>query len=226
MNKVQDRLSQGQKVTYSATVTEVDNVGSKVKVTWRNDSNGVVDSKMFDHVVLAVTPDVVRTIFPPLRKTLAGVPTTPVRSIVHRDFARLPACNQVLDGRLHSDDGLSTPHPIHVISNTSTTESTHQHPSSVLISTSPIVPIDPEKVIQSTTFTRVLRTPASRRVTLEIFEGSFSKASKDQKQWQNGDGNVWLVGGWCWDGMVMLEGCIASSIRVAEKLNIEVPWAS
>jgi hypothetical protein len=43
--------------------------------------------------------------------------------------------------------------------------------------------------------------------------------------WKNGDGNVYLVGGWCWDGMVMLEGCIVSAIRVADALGVDVPWA-
>lgn len=226
VNKVQDRLSQGQNVRYSATVTEVENVGAKVQVTWKDDRTDIVHSKLFDHVVLAVTPDVVRAIFPPLRKTLTGVPTTPVHSVVHRDFDRLPASSRVVDHRIHPDNGHSAPHPIHIVSNSSTTESTHQHPSSVLISTSPIVPINPEKIIQSTTFTRVLRTPASRQVTLNIFESKSDGAGQDLKQWRNGDGNVWLVGGWCWDGMVMLEGCIASAIRVAEELNIDVPWAS
>ncbi|KAJ5238599.1 hypothetical protein N7468_003218 [Penicillium chermesinum] len=226
VNKVQAKLSKGQKVRYSAAVTAVENVGSKVKVTWKDGSREEVKSLFFDHVVLAVTPDVLRAIFPPLRKILAAVPTTPVHSIVHRDFARLPACSQVISARLHADNDRSSTHPIHIISNASTTESTHQHPSSVLISTSPIVPIDSEKVISSTTFTRVLRTPTSRQVTLDIFESKPTGPDGDSKQWQNGDGNVWLVGGWCWDGMVMLEGCIASAIRVAEKLNIEVPWAS
>ncbi|KAJ6164252.1 hypothetical protein N7470_002924 [Penicillium chermesinum] len=194
VNKVQAKLSKGQKVSHLER--------------WLQEE---VKSLFFDHVVLAVTPDVLRAIFPPLRKILAAVPTTPVHSIVHRDFARLPACSQVISARLHADNDRSSTHPIHIISNASTTESTHQHPSSV---------------ISSTTFTRVLRTPTSRQVTLDIFESKPTGPDGDSKQWQNGDGNVWLVGGWCWDGMVMLEGCIASAIRVAEKLNIEVPWAS
>jgi hypothetical protein len=43
-------------------------------------------------------------------------------------------------------------------------------------------------------------------------------------QWRSGDDNVYLVGGWCWDGMVLLEGCVVSAMRVADALGVEVPW--
>ena len=227
VNKVQDKLARGQKVRYCSTVTGVENTGTKVKVSWKNEETGAVESKLFDHVVMAVTPDVVRAIFPPLRKALATVPTTPVHSVVHRDFARFPKCSQVVSERIRMQNGASVTHPIHICSNSSATESTHEHPSSVLISTSPIVPVDPTKIVQSTTFTRVLRTPTSRKIMLDIFDSRrSSNETGDIKQWRNGDGNVWLVGGWCWDGMVMLEGCVASALRVAKQLDIDVPWAS
>ncbi|KAJ5714930.1 uncharacterized protein N7483_012111 [Penicillium malachiteum] len=200
VSKVQDKLSKGLNVHYSSAAIRVENVGAKVQLTWKNDITGLTESKLFDHVIMAVTPDVVRAIFPPLRSA----------SLV---------------GGIRSEPGLPSPERIHLCSNSSSTEFTHEHLSSVIITTSPILPIDPSKIEHTVFFTRTLRTPLSRKVTKEIFDPKTSGDFGDSKQWRNGDGNIWLVGSWCWDGMVLLEGCIASALRVAEELDIEVPWA-
>lgn len=225
VSNVQDKLSRGLKVHYSSAATRVENVGTKTQLTWRNDETGSTESKMFDHVIMAVTPDVVRAIFPPLRSSLTVIPTATVPAYVHRDFDRLPKCNQLVDGGIRQEPGQQPPERIHLLSNASSTEFTHEHLSSVIITTSPIVPIDPSKIEHAVYFTRTLRTPLSRKVTNEIFQPQNSRDVNESKQWRNGDGNIWLVGSWCWDGMVLLEGCIASAINVAEKLDVEVPWA-
>ncbi|KAJ6024365.1 hypothetical protein N7540_005162 [Penicillium herquei] len=225
VSKVQDKLSKGLNVHYSSAAIKVENVGAKVRLTWKNDITGSTQSKIFDHVIMAVTPDVVRAIFPPLRSALAVIPTSTVPAYVHRDFDRLPKCNQVVSGGIRSEAGQPSPERIHLCSNSSSTEFTHEHLSSVIITTSPILPIDPSKIEHTVFFTRTLRTPLSRKVTKEIFDPKTSSDFGDSKQWRNGDGNIWLVGSWCWDGMVLLEGCIASALRVAEELDIEVPWA-
>jgi len=53
---------------------------------------------------------------------------------------------------------------------------------------------------------------------------SNNSGNEKSSQWLNGDGNVWLVGGWCWDGMVLLEGCVISAMRVADGMGVQVPW--
>ncbi|KAJ5113487.1 hypothetical protein N7456_002021 [Penicillium angulare] len=227
VHKVQDKLSKDLKVHFSSAATKIENVGTRVQLTWKNDGTGAIESKLFDHVIMAVTPDVVRAIFPPLRSVLGIIPTETVPAYVHRDFDRLPECSKVVDGEIESKPGLPPSERIHLCSNSSSTEFTHEHLSSVIITTSPILPIDPTKIEHSVFFTRTLRTPISRKVTNEIFESPVSYSDAvDSKQWRNGDGNVWLVGSWCWDGMVLLEGCIASALRIADKLDVEVPWAS
>jgi hypothetical protein len=113
--------------------------------------------------------------------------------------------------------------------NTGKTESVHEHRSSMLITTYPIdETIDESKILHRATFTRVLRSSRSREIVNRIFAtraNSQRHITESQKGWTNGDGNVYLVGGWCWDGMVMLEGCIVSAIRVADALGVDVPWA-
>jgi hypothetical protein len=101
-------------------------------------------------------------------------------------------------------------------------------PCGAVVTTCPFSSIDPALTIHSARFTRVLRSAESRRVINSIFgddsetgTGSFEKALP---HWRNGDDNVSLVGGWCWDGMVLLEGCVISAMRVAEAFDVEVPW--
>ncbi|CEJ61989.1 hypothetical protein PMG11_10505 [Penicillium brasilianum] len=225
---IQESLTKGQKVRFLSTVTAVQNVGSNVRVTWRDEQSGHSSSALFDHVIMAVTPDVVGSIFLPLREAMGSVPTMKVPTVVHLDSIRLDDCNKSLRARISRDREGRASQPIHMCSNTNATESTHEHPSSVLITTSPIIPINQDKILHSVTFTRVLRTPESRHLLRHILDSqevaySTGKASSG---WQNGNGNVWLVGGWCWDGMVMLEGCVFSAMRVAERLGVNVPWGN
>ncbi|CAG8918466.1 unnamed protein product [Penicillium salamii] len=221
VHRVQTKLSENLTHTLGAKVTAVENVGTKVQVSWTN-TDGQNNSRLFDHVILGVTPDVVGAIFQPLRSAMAAVPTAKVQSVVHRDFSRILNASQSIWKQMSWGSGESAPQPIHMCSKDGATESIHEHPSSALITTYPIAPIDPEKVEYTATFTRVLRSASSRQIVNRIF----GRRSADEKSqlWRNGDGNVWLVGGWCWDGMVMLEGCLASATRVANALDVEVPW--
>lgn len=224
VQRVQTKLSEGLTYTLGAKVTAVENVGAKVQVSWTNTvQGGQTSSRLFDHVILGVTPDVVGAIFQPLRSAMAAVPTTTVQSVVHRDFSKISDASKSIWAQVSLNSGKPAPQPIHMCSNNEATESIHEHPSSALITTYPIATIDPEKVVYTATFTRVLRSASSRQAVNHIFGASKSTDEKSQL-WRNGDGNVWLVGGWCWDGMVMLEGCLASATRVANALDVEVPW--
>lgn len=129
------------------------------------------------------------------------------------------------------------------------TEAIHAFANDVLVTTQPIVPIpdqhgdkDSENedesgvVLSRARFTRVLRTVHSRAVLNRIFGENVDEEEGEQdgvgdangrgivKEWRNGDGQVWLAGGWCWDGIVLLEGCVVSAMRVAEGLGVGVPW--
>lgn len=82
-----------------------------------------------------------------------------------------------------------------------------------------------QNVLRSVKFLRALRTPRSRRVVNNIFGEDPTGPLLDEKQsWRNGEDKIWLVGGWCWDGMVLLEGCVVSAMRVASALDVDVPW--
>ncbi|PGH23456.1 hypothetical protein AJ80_02409 [Polytolypa hystricis UAMH7299] len=231
---VQEKLAKGLKVQLNSRVTRVENRGTKICVSWIDTKNKASTAaqqqeqqqqqqKLFDHVILAVTPNVVGELFPPLRTAMSQVPTMSVETVVHTDTSAITSLSL-------SPMAEGASQTIHLCSLNGATESIHEHRFSVLVSTAPVTPIESSKVIHRTYLTRVLRTPRSREVINQIFgeglvtQGCVGGGDEEKKSWCSGDGNVWLVGGWCWDGMVLLEGCIVSAMRVADRFGVEVPW--
>ena len=225
---VQRKLSKELDIRLGSKVVDIEPGDCGVRIRWLNQTSTseiVALDEQFGKVVLAVSPSVVAAVFEPLRNAMLRIPTKEVTSVVHNKTASRSSPNVGLsksgsNAQIINFRSSHKPSP--------RTESRHVQNSNTVVTTCPLQPIDPSEIIQETTFTRVLRTPESRQICNSIFgrrsvreEGApIEKA----KRWRNGDGGVWLVGGWCWDGMVLLEGCIVSATRVAEGLGVEVPW--
>ncbi|KAI8935411.1 hypothetical protein NX059_007991 [Plenodomus lindquistii] len=226
VSQVQSRLAQGIPSELNATVTAVEPCEKGVKLSWTQGS-GVgrsTHTEYFDSVVLAVAPNIVGDIFQPLQHHMSKIPTAVVESVVHTDKSVLGHANPSRTGRPETQ-------LIHLHTSTDAirkTESHHVQPCGAIVTTCPFSPIDSARVIHASKFTRVLRSPESQRLVNAIFRSSMPKHSIDKSVplWNNGDNNVWLTGGWCWDGMVLLEGCVVSAMRVAHALGVEIPWKS
>lgn len=220
---VQDRLIQGIEYKLGAMVKSIEPQEKGVKVSWQLNEGGL-RTEYFDKVVLAVAPDVVGHIFEPLRYHMARMPTTIVESVVHSDRRVLEETDAIRRAADRHDAQLirlrTSTGDIHK------TESHHVQPCGVIVTTCPYNQIDPTLVIHSARFTRVLRSPESQRIVNAVFKDVRPVNSDDKyvPQWRNGDDNVFLAGGWCWDGMVLLEGCVVSAARVAIALGVDVPW--
>jgi metal-dependent hydrolase (beta-lactamase superfamily II) len=225
IHRVQSRISEGLVIRLHSTVTTVETAGTRCRITWIDSQDDKVFSEQYDHVIMAVTPDVAAAIFKPLEKLLRSIPTVKGDCIVHCDTSILP------DGGLvytEAKKALEPPEIMYMISDNNSTESVHMHRSSVLVTNFPIEPIKSNKIIHRARLTRVLRTVRSREVVNRIFSAGQSQNTLPEKEqlWRNGDGNVWLVGAWCWDGMVLLEGCVVSAMRVAACLGVDIPWSN
>lgn len=225
VHSVQEKLLQGLDVRLGVQSFRVSPVPSDggVEITTRDSSSGKEATERFDFVVLAVSPDIVARVFKPLQSALESIPTTTVETVAHTDSS-LVSSSSPGKGSVSDQEPGSAQH-ISFLSDSDSTESTHQQPTSVLVTTNPLSDIEPSKIIQSASFTRVLRTPESRALVNELFrENEISQSVKGAEGWRNGDNGVFLAGGWCWDGMVLLEGCVVSAMRVASALGVEVPW--
>lgn len=227
LHEVQRTLGSGLEARFSTTVTKVESLqNERLKAVWTTSDN-VIHEEIFDQVVLAVAPDIAGRIFKPLEKATAQIPTTMVQSIVQGD-GMMRATNDTTASGLASN-GARAPQTIHFRTSASLaqTESIHVHASGAMVTTCPFGDISSaQNVLSSVKFLRVLRTPRSRRIVNDMFGENLTGPLLDEKHssWKNGDDNVWLVGGWCWDGMVLLEGCVVSAMRVASALDVDIPW--
>ncbi|WYZ37683.1 hypothetical protein EsH8_II_001189 [Colletotrichum jinshuiense] len=216
----------------------------RVKIRWQSTSNGVgpVLEDVFDRVILAVSPDVAGKIFSPLRKTLEKIPTIRVESSVLRPAHASSAESFVVVENESSHPRACSHHhgnamPAQVISlrtdfagNEARTEAVHTMPGGTVVSTCPLDPLnDAKRVLRTARFTRTLRTTESRAVIQRIMGESKGTEKKTDEvigtqSWVNGQDNIWLTGAWCWDGMVLLEGCLVSAMRIADDFGVQVPW--
>lgn len=233
VHQVQSRLTSGlNDIRLGSRVISVEaDAGDDVLVRWQSASSaeGEISEERFDRLVLAVSPDVAGRIFRPLSTIIGKMPTKYVESSV---LGAQPGAFSIVDD--HEDLATGCSHhgadqsPSQVITfrtlfseHDSRSEALHAMPGGVLVSTCPLEPTtDAKAVLKTAGFTRTLRSPASRAITQRlmgdeaIYDGSFV----------NGQDNVWLAGSWCWDGMVLLEGCVVSAMRAAEGLGARIPW--
>jgi hypothetical protein len=230
VHEVQTTLGSGLKAKFSAMVTKVEVLqNERLQVVWNLPDNSI-NKEIFDQVVLAVAPDIAGRIFQSLGKAMAQIPTTMVQSIIQGDDGmKLSVTDTITSG--FTLKGARPAETIHLRTSASLaqTESIHIHTCGAMVTTCPFRDMSSGKnVLGSVKFLRALRTPCSRRVVNNIFGENLTSPFLEEKQssWKNGDENIWLVGGWCWDGMVLLEGCVVSAMRVASALDVNIPWCA
>ncbi|KAE8553845.1 hypothetical protein TMatcc_006670 [Talaromyces marneffei ATCC 18224] len=221
---VEKKVAKNLTVNLRATVTLVKNIGARSQVTWV-DFDGESHSADFDHVIMAVTPNVVGALYGPLREAMKVIPVFSGESVVHRDQSVIAECSESLKRVAAKAQG--DVQVVHVHSNLQSTETAYGK-ASVFVTNFPVSLIKPDQIVHRARLNRVLRTPQSRRIINEIFaevkKNSTLKDPEKDQIWRNGTDNVWLVGSWCWDGMVLLEGCVVSAMRVATSLGVDIPW--
>ncbi|CAG7558205.1 unnamed protein product [Fusarium equiseti] len=240
VSQVQSRLTRGlQDVKLNSRVIEaVPQADGTVVVRWQStlDPSGRILEQVFDRVVLSVSPDVAGRIYKPLRSTLEQLPTRQVESSVlkpeasgisvvkpdnvRQSFAcmhhtRNPSAAQTMTLRTVFPD-MGSPR----------TEALHAMPSGVVVSTCPLHEAAQPDAIKKAKFTRTLRSVEGKALVLELMRGTLvDKKADDRKAgWVNGQDNIWISGAWCWDGLVLLEGCIVSAMRVALDFGVAIPW--
>jgi predicted NAD/FAD-binding protein len=232
---VQPKLLEGVELRLGVNLTHVIPQENGVQIKYSTE-DGKHSSEHFDLVVLAVSPDVAASLFPAVNSQLSAIPTTTVETVAHTDESTI---RPMLSATANPNSIKCSNEPrgsynlgtqrIHLLSNGTITEAVHEQLNSILVTTNPLFPLDKSKIIRSASFIRVLRSPLSRLLVNSIFQDRGERKKSPElasavNSWRNGDNGVYLAGGWCWDGMVLLEGCIVSAMRVATALGVAVPW--
>ncbi|TDZ17048.1 hypothetical protein Cob_v009989 [Colletotrichum orbiculare MAFF 240422] len=243
VHQVESRLAQNMRqVRVGARVVEVvPTADGRVNICWQSTAEdaGLVLEDSFDRVILAVSPDVASRLFSPVRKSLAKVPTIRVKSSILRPQSTpAPSFTLVEDEDSHPKacshhSGNQMPPQVICLrtdfGKEARTEALHTMPGGTVVSTCSLDPeAEAKRVLKTARFTRTLRTTESRAVVERMMEGTRSGKKTDETskrvEWRNGQDNVWLTGAWCWDGMVLLEGCLISAMRIADDFGVKVPW--
>ncbi|KAM0271948.1 hypothetical protein ACHAQH_008887 [Verticillium albo-atrum] len=243
VSQVQGRLVGGvDDVRLSTRVLGVEpSAGRGVVISSQRKGSDEVEDETFDRVVLAVSPDVAGRLFKPLRAAVERIPVRQVESsILTHARQGSSAAHTVVDGYqgvkgcMHHDDGERSPSQVITFRTSfskmdTDSEALHAMPSGVVVSTCPLDPAaHAKRVLHTARFTRTLRTTESRAVVEQIMGRSRMLGKKTAEggtpSWVSGEDNVWLAGAWCWDGMVLLEGCVVSAMAIAEDLGVRIPW--
>ncbi|CZS81136.1 unnamed protein product [Fusarium graminearum] len=243
VSQVQSKLTKGlQDIRLNCRVVEaVPQPDGTVVVRWQSttDPSGRILEQVFDRVVLSVSPDVAGRIFKPLRSTLERFPTRQVESSVLKPEAtgihvvKNDEVRQAFACMHHSRDPSAaqtmTLRTLFPDTGSPRTEALHTMPSGVVVSTCPLREAAQPDAIKKARFTRTLRSVESQALVQKLMGGtSVNKKQADcddhKAGWVNGQDNVWVTGAWCWDGMVLLEGCVTASMRVASDFGVAIPW--
>ena len=205
----------------------------------REDGTAEQSEEAFDRVVLAVPPNVAAKLFDSCRPLLDSLPTRPVvTSILGPASQGLSIIDAKSDASIANsaptrEDAQFMAFRTVFSEDDGETESLHYLPSGAVSRIScHTSTTDGMSNLRTSQFTRTLRTPASRRIVQAVLKDDrkpgqnklADEKAVDGNMWVNGRDNVWVVGSWCWDGMVLLEGCVVSAMRVAEDFGVAVPW--
>ncbi|KAG5984257.1 hypothetical protein E4U55_005528 [Claviceps digitariae] len=253
VNRVQAKLSEGiTDVRLQARVLKVEAVDGKVLMRWQRTGDhdedsgggGTIIDEVFDRVVLAVAPNVSASIFDKAKPMLNRIPTASITSSLlassSETISIVPEESHIPSGQCTYRGGDTQPMVFRTSFSADVveTEALHHLPSGVVVKTTSSTAGEKSmKVLYTTRFPRTLRTAESRSITAMITResghqmkssrgpgNSDSTSTSTSEAWYSGKDNVWVAGSWCWDGLVLLEGCVVSATRIAKEFGVEVPW--
>jgi predicted NAD/FAD-binding protein len=129
------------------------------------------------------------------------------------------------------DSDLIVPYPhdttmaTHILNMTHASVSKIEGNALYMQTTNPCVSVDPKKILSVAWFERATVTLDSKKALQQLFT---TNSELGPCQGKNG---IWFVGSYCWKGIPLLEGCVASAEHVvtkgiasAENITINVPW--
>jgi uncharacterized protein len=193
---------------------------------WKDKSGMIVtqDSKgikrTFDKIVFATPGSVITKILsapPPhglqslnhLSDPLTKFKFIPVRVVVHSDPSILPISKKTwksINFGLDSCGEIMSTQWINSLQNVKSSSKDYFETSSIIVN--PYPNISKPSIISEHVFQRGL-------VNLESLDGI------DEIERVQGVNGVYVAGSWVWPGMPLLEGCIASSLRIADRLGVQ-----
>lgn len=217
MHGLQERLAEGTTLALVREVLTVTPEGGRVSIMHRDHSDSR-ETHVFDHAVLATSAAEASKIHAASFEVTSQLSTCPVLVTVHHPSKEQKALQEstkpseilALNTRIDPAVGVIT-------------HSTHLHWSGVAVKvaaySSKEHPDGSGDAFHEVKLLRPLPNPKSHNLLLEVFDRNIPS-----KVWRNGDGNVYLAGGYASAGLPLLEACVRSGLEAAEGIGAKLPF--
>lgn len=219
MHGLQNRLAEGTTIALECEVTAVTNEGGKVVLEHRGPiAAPKYSTSVYDHVIIATSAAEASKIHKASLEATSQLSTCPVLVTVHQPTKEQEALRQATKPSEILALSTSIDPAVGVI-----THSTHLHWSGMAVKvaaySSKEIPDESGKSLHVVKLLRPLPNPTSHNVLLEVFNRKVPS-----KLWRNGDGNVYLAGGYASAGLPLLEACVRSGLEAAEAIGAKLPF--
>ncbi|KAI7974271.1 hypothetical protein EIK77_006676 [Talaromyces pinophilus] len=221
MGFLERQLAGGAKKRFQSEVVSVSSHENKVFVDYCRCQNSTMIQEEFDYAILATNPTVTSQIHKASSAVTGKLQSRSVQIFV---FPQQPKSLGLTQRRQSTEllilDTSETQGMDRV------TRSTHLHPSGVSVTVAAVLSHDKETQgddlpLHSVRLWRPLPTPDSHRLLLSVF-------AKDRRLsntgWKNGDGNIYLAGGYASAGLPLLEACVRSGLEATEAIGALLPF--
>lgn len=232
MDTLERRLTEGVSVKLGQTVHSVETQDDgRVRIEHSAEGGNPTHS-YFNHVILAISAYEASKIHLASASVTSQLRTRKVSVKVHR-----PAHGTITPPQkgFEDDKGPSERFQLHTQKtddNDLISHSTHYHPSGLVVTVSPMIEdstdqqhgIIPEQVDHTVHLMRPLVSPKSHALLKEVFGAGPQVPRSSKGLWRNGDGNVYIAGGFASAGLPLLENCLRSAIEAAARIGAPPPF--
>ncbi|KAI7863040.1 Per1-like-domain-containing protein [Spinellus fusiger] len=147
------------------------------------------------------------------------------------NLATVDASVQPIKSRYTVSFPHSTTMTTHILNMTHDVEKDKEEDILYLQTTNPCIAPSPKHILSASWFERATVTLSSKQAVQKyLFEFTGHDDSKTRLGPCQGKNGLWFVGSYCWKGIPLLEGCVASAervvsqgIAVTEQVSLEVP---
>ena len=221
MEKLQDRLAKGAALELDRSVLSVTSKDNKVAVDHRKCSNTQRNAPadktdIFDHAILAT----------------GALAASQIHEASSKVTSQLSSCKVIITVRKASEEQerlQKDTRPTEILALRTrmdpemgaVTDSTHLHSSGVAVKVAACpsegTPEDANGQLHRLEIYRPLPTPESHNLLLDVF-------NRKSETLKNGDGNVYLAGGYASPGHPLLEACVRSGLEAAKGIDRTLPF--
>jgi hypothetical protein len=224
MGILQDLLTEKVDKRFNSEVISVISQEGKVIVEYcSSGETSTTSKKEFDHVIIATNSAAACRLHKASSSVTEKLSSRPVQVSV---FPQLQEVAFLAQSGLPSEALILRTRKKTTQEGLTLTQSIHLHPCGVSVIVSPdmndaIETQEGNQPLHTVTLWRPVPSPKSHHMLLSVFAKGYSSSHEG---WRNGDGNVYLAGGYASAGLPLLEACVRSGLEAAKAIGAKLPF--